>query len=206
MLKLLQQKVLKKSGHWCNLYQCDCVNQKIMFPANVRTGKSKSSGCLRSKVSRTKAKTHGLTGSYTYGIWAGMKGRCVVKNNAKYKTYGAVGITICEKWLKFEGFLEDMGEAPEGLTIDRIDGTKGYSKDNCRWATYQTQSRNRRVSSSSTTGVKGVSFVKSRNRYQARITVDGKTIGLGMYKKIEEAEQARIQAEYKYFGDIHGEK
>jgi hypothetical protein len=93
------------------------------------------------------ATTHGHTrnrvASKTYGIWATMISRCHNPNFEKYKSYGARGITVCKKWRKFEGFLADMGEVPKGLTLERKDVNKGYTKSNCRWATTKEQSKNR---------------------------------------------------------------
>jgi len=81
----------------------------------------------------------------TYVIWAGMKQRCMNPKAPGYKWYGALGVKVCDEWLIFENFLEDMGERPEGMSLDRIDSTKNYCKDNCRWATAKQQIRNRRV-------------------------------------------------------------
>ena len=75
-----------------------------------------------------------------------MLNRCTNPNVRHYVDYGARGITVCERWLKFENFLEDMGEPPPGLTIDRLDNNKGYFKDNCAWKTPIAQARNRRNS------------------------------------------------------------
>jgi hypothetical protein len=72
-----------------------------------------------------------------------MMTRCFNQKQAAYKYYGAKGITVCEAWLKFEGFYADMGNRPSGLTLDRIDSSGGYCKTNCRWATKAEQSRNR---------------------------------------------------------------
>lgn len=72
-----------------------------------------------------------------------MKGRCLSPKHKAYPAYGGRGITVCEKWLKFENFLKDMGERPEGKTLDRKDNDKGYYKGNCRWATSDEQYDNR---------------------------------------------------------------
>lgn len=72
-----------------------------------------------------------------------MKARCFRKNHPKYKNWGGRGITVCERWLNFENFLQDMGEAPEGLTIERINNNENYEPGNCKWATIQEQNRNR---------------------------------------------------------------
>lgn len=90
--------------------------------------------------------THGKSDTPTYYCWIDMRRRCLNENHSKYPSYGGRGITICQKWLSFEGFLEDMGEKPHGLTLDRIDNDKGYFLENCRWATRKQQARNRRKS------------------------------------------------------------
>lgn len=91
-------------------------------------------------------RTHGLSNSKAYSIWAGIKKRCLNPNRHEYPHYGGAGIGVCRKWLRFEGFFEDMGHPGDGMTIDRIDNTKGYSKKNCRWASYGEQLRNQRRS------------------------------------------------------------
>lgn len=81
--------------------------------------------------------------SPTYHSWGSMKARCLNPSHEAYERYGGAGITICEKWLSFSGFLEDMGERPEGTTLDRIDRTKGYQRDNCRWSDWFEQEQNK---------------------------------------------------------------
>lgn len=84
------------------------------------------------------ARSHGMSASPTYRRWSYMKRRC-----ASDPLYTQQGIAVCERWVSsFENFLADMGEVPPGLTLDRIDGTKGYEPGNCRWATYKEQNRN----------------------------------------------------------------
>lgn len=93
---------------------------------------------------------HGHTGkkwhfvSPTYRSWNAMKQRCQDKNHPAFYRYGGRGITVCERWQKFINFLEDMGERPEGKSVDRIDNNKGYCKENCRWATPKEQCNNTR--------------------------------------------------------------
>lgn len=81
--------------------------------------------------------------SPTYKTWLGMKQRCLNSNHTAYKYYGAKGKSVCDRWLKFENFLEDMGERPKEKTLDRIDSRLGYFKENCRWATFVEQQANR---------------------------------------------------------------
>lgn len=85
---------------------------------------------------------HGYT-SPTYRSWKAMKNRCIRKADKQWKDYGGRGIKVCEKWMKFSGFLEDMGTRPEGTTIDRINNDGDYEPANCRWADLSSQRRNR---------------------------------------------------------------
>lgn len=79
-----------------------------------------------------------------YGIWRGMLYRCRNKNSREYPIYGARGITVCKRWMKFENFLEDMGKKPKNKSLDRVNNNRGYMPSNCRWATHSQQMANRR--------------------------------------------------------------
>lgn len=133
--------------------------------------------------------THGYYGTRTYRVWANMKTRCQNTNSTSYPYYGAKGITVCSRWQSFENFLADMGEAPEGRTLDRVDGSKGYSLENCRWATLQQQSWNRKAHLGNTSGVKGVR--KERGRWRAQGAVEGKNQHLYFGEDFFEAVCAR---------------
>ena len=119
---------------------CDCGNQTSVVVDSLKRGLTTSCGCYALE----KSITHGMRKSPTYNSWDNMIGRCFRQSNPEYENYGGRGITVCEKWKTFSGFLEDMGERPENKTIDRIDNNKGYTPDNCRWITNGEQQFNKR--------------------------------------------------------------
>jgi len=174
---------------------CDCSNLVIVRGRHLQGNRTKSCGCLV----KDRLLKHGQTGTITYRTWSRMLERCTNKNRDGYSRYGGRGIKVCEKWLNsFNEFYKDMGEKPNGLTLERIDNDKEYSKENCEWATPKTQARNRGLSKKNTTGVSGVSLTES-NTYRATIGVDLKAIYLGCFKTLKEATFARKCAEVKYW-------
>lgn len=87
-----------------------------------------------------------MEGTPTYDVWAHMLDRCRNRRSKMYSRYGARGISVCDRWQSFENFLSDMGQKPDGLSLDRIDNNGNYEPGNCRWATDRMQNRNRSVS------------------------------------------------------------
>ncbi len=135
--------------------------------------------------------THGMSRTLTYSTWHSMKSRCNL-HHERYKDYNGRGITYDPRWDQFENFFEDMGVKPPGLTLERKDNDKGYSKDNCEWATPTQQAHNKRNNNP----VPGVHWNKSkrknyRGNWLSRITVEGKKITLYSGKDFFEAVCAR---------------
>ena len=123
--------------------KCDCGTLKEIQRSPLINGGSTSCGCLFSeKISAANTK-HGMTNTPTYRSWNSMNKRCKNKNDPMYHIYGGNGISVCDEWSSFERFYADMGERPEGHSLDRIDGSKGYFYGNCRWATPREQALNR---------------------------------------------------------------
>lgn len=135
---------------------CDCGNKSIVLSSHLRSGRTQSCGCYmkeataaRMRVTRTRGNTkHGGSKTRLFSIWMNMKTRCLNKNNRAYKWYGAVGITICHEWLKFENFqLWALSSGyKDNLTIERINPFGNYEPSNCTWIPKSEQRKNQRRS------------------------------------------------------------
>lgn len=137
-----------------------------------------------------KYKIHGLYQHELYVVWCGMKGRCNNPSFKQYGDYGGRGIKVCERWnSNFPVFLQDMGERPEGMTLERIDNDGNYEPSNCKWVSRQHQMFNRRMQKRNKSGFTGVSETPE-GKWKAVIGIDYKRINLGVHSTPEEAHEA----------------
>ncbi len=179
--------------------QCVCGSVKNVYLDALKRGRVKSCGCMTAKMKSEKMTIHGKADTLEYIRWLSMKSRCRQSDKAKekYPHHAGKGITVCESWLNsFEKFYEDMGDCPEGYTLDRINNDLGYYKDNCRWVSYSTQLYNRDMGKQA-----GVNYREERGKWKAEIRANGLNVFLGYFENEDDAISARLQAEIKYFGE-----
>jgi len=186
----------RKVAKW--LCHCNCGGTAVVVSWHLRTGKTKSCGCI--------TKTHGHTvnskPTKIFRIWDSMIQRCRNPNHIFYRLYGGAGVRVCERWEKFENFLEDMGERPKGRSLDRFPTTSRlYSKKTCRWATKKQQMRNTAPQRNNLSGHKGVCKGKRRNTWRSHIYLNGKVLSLGVFKHIKDAALVYDKAAYQAWGE-----
>lgn len=140
------------------LCRCACGTTKVIRGGDLRSGATRSCGCALSDAAKARVAVHGVPdntrhghGAHragrrtpTYVVWSNLIQRTTNPRHPYWDSYGGRGITVCDRWRDFSNFLADMGEKPDGLTIDRIDNDGGYEPGNCRWATWSQQRRNQR--------------------------------------------------------------
>ena len=142
VLKRLERRGTNHEIYW--LCVCDCGSKSEVNSGNLMGGRVRSCGCLGREKARKRCFRHGMSETPSYKSWTGMIQRCTNPNRPHYKWYMARGISICKSWMKFENFYKDMGDRPEGKSIDRINNNGNYEPGNCRWATQSEQVKNSR--------------------------------------------------------------
>lgn len=128
-------------------FRCKCGTEEVKHAGHIVGGRSTSCGCSHSKNLANRNRTHGLTKNKLYVIWKAIHQRCENTNHAQYGDYGGRGIRVCKRWSGTNGaknFINDMGERPKGCSVERRNNDKGYSPENCYWATKIEQARNKR--------------------------------------------------------------
>jgi len=129
------------------LVLCNCGRYRHHNWDNISRGRVSSCGCYQAEARyAVKNKKHGKYLTRTYRIWGCMRGRCRYKTHKSYKNYGGRGIIICDRWLSFEKFYADMGECPDGYSIERLDVNGNYEPNNCKWIPLKDQQKNKRNS------------------------------------------------------------
>ena len=176
--------------------QCDCGNTTVVRSSDLRSGDTKSCGCLRKELHTKHGQNTRKRGeTLTYQCWKAMIGRCYRPNNTSFPYYGGRGIKVCKSWWKFRNFYRDMGDKPKGLTLERINGDGDYEPSNCKWASYQEQNQNKR-------NVKGYSWNKENQKWVAHIQINNNQIYLGSFNKENNAKRAYLKAKKKYHNMI----
>lgn len=194
----------KPNGKFERVVSCKCVcgTVKDILLRSLRSGNTTSCGCFQKEVVSTSNKTHGYSKTRQYQIWENMVARCTNPKSPSYEGYGGKGIVLCSSWRTFSNFWEDMKDNyHDNLTLDRIKGDGGYCKENCRWVDFSVQGYNKDLRKNNPNGHCGVNnYNNKQTPYAATITKNHVTYNLGKFSNLEDAIQARKQAEIFFYG------
>jgi len=190
-------KVIEYIGKMCGRTawkcKCSCGNIRNITGDHLRRGHSKSCGCLKIE----KITTHGKARTDIYKLWRGMLDRCYNKKNISWKYYGRKGIKVCDRWHKFENFIEDMGIPKKDESLDRFPNMEGdYEQKNCRWANSTEQALNRKSKVNKNSKFRGV-ILRPSGKWVARIAIKGKMNYIGTFNSEIEAAEIYLENYYK---------
>lgn len=196
-LTALRRTDRKQTGGYLWECVCECGTERLATVGALNSGQARSCGCLRVDMNTT----HGMTGTPTYSSYRSMLERV---GNSKFDEWYS-DVEIAPEWDmskggSFENFLKDMGERPQGTSLNRINGAKIYSKETCEWATLSMQSFDQKRSKVNTSGRTGVYQVKETGRWVAEIKKNRIVTEVYRGDSFEEACKARTEAEIEYFG------
>lgn len=200
--KLHIKSVYRKERRTYSICDCSCGTKSFHTRVDgIRSGATASCGCL--KKENNGKRTHGMYQTRVYKIWGGMIGRTSNPANQGYDGYGGSGISVSSEWREFENFYRDMGDPPtDKHSLDRIDGTKGYSKVNCRWANNSIQAKNqkKRNRGDTVSNFKGVHFdSRGRGCWSGGVTKDYTTVRVGSGKdEVLAAKYFNFMTKYLY--------
>lgn len=192
---ILRTEKKSPNGDFIWMCKCDCGNETELPIGQLHSDSAYSCGC------ENRSGKHKMSGTPTYRSWSKLLSR--VRNEDYAEWHGDV--VVCDRWDtykggSFENFYEDMGERPEGKTINRINGAKIYSPETCEWADLSMQSFDQKRNKTNLSGRTGVRFRADRNKWEAFISIRNEQMRLYYGDSFDEACKKREEAELKYYG------
>ncbi|MFH1933316.1 MAG: hypothetical protein ABIN18_17205 [Pseudomonadota bacterium] len=172
-LLVIERADNNKWGHTQWKCRCDCGEIAVVSMGSLRNGRTKSCGCLQKEKVRECVVTHNMARMPIYRIWQDMKNRCMNPNCKGYDYYGGRGIKVCERWMDFNNFYADLGDRPEGKSIERIKNNLGYFPLNVCWASPEQQNQNQRTTKLTPKKVRQIRFLGKTKTQRAIAKIFG---------------------------------